>query len=343
MAFAASLNQGEKLSRVVRFHTTGGPEVLTLDDVDVAEPGPGEVRIETRALGLNRAEVMFRTGQYVVDPVFPSLIGYEAAGVIDAVGPQVSGLEVGDAVSVVPAFAMTDYGMHGEVVLAPARAVVKHAAELSWEAAAAAWMQFITAYGGLVDLAAVGQGDVVLINAASSSVGLAAIQVTKMMGGRPIALTRTSAKRDKLLEYGAERVLATSEDDVVAEVAELTSGAGARVIFDPVGGPDFATLTAAAASQGIILLYGALNSDPTPLPVMDVLGKHLTVRGYELFEITNDDEKLTRAVDFVNAGLASGELSPVIDARFVLDDIVQAYRYLEAGGQVGKVVVTVTQ
>ncbi|MEK8170655.1 alcohol dehydrogenase catalytic domain-containing protein [Streptomyces sp. M19] len=101
------------MNRVVRFHQTGGPEVLRLEEVPVPEPRPGEVLIRTRALGLNRAESMFRLGQYGIDPVFPSGIGYEAAGVVDALGDGVSGLRVGDAVSVVPSFTMGDYPMHG--------------------------------------------------------------------------------------------------------------------------------------------------------------------------------------------------------------------------------------
>lgn len=114
------------MHRVVRFHQTGGPEVLHLEEAPVPEPGPGEVLIRTRALGLNRAESMFRLGQYGTDPVFPSGIGYEAAGVVEALGDGVRGLSVGEAVSVVPSFTMTDYGVHGEAVLAPAHAVVAH-------------------------------------------------------------------------------------------------------------------------------------------------------------------------------------------------------------------------
>lgn len=329
------------MSRVVRFHEVGSADVLVLDDIEVPDPGPGEIRLRPHALGLNRAEVMFRSGQYTVSPIFPSLLGYEAAGEVDAVGPDVADIAVGDAVSVVPAFSMTDYGTHGELALVPARAVVKHSPKLSWEAAAAAWMQFVTAYGALVEIAGVSADDVVLINAASSSVGLAAIQMTRMLGGRPIALTRTSQKRDQLLAHDAEAVIATSEVDIAAAVEDLTGGAGARVIFDPVGGPDFAGLTAAASAHGIVILYGALSTDPTPLSVMDVLSKHLTIRGYELFEITKSDERLAKAIEFVNSGLASGALSPVIDATFSLDQIRDAYKYLEAGGQVGKVVVTV--
>ena len=299
------------------------------------------MRISTRALGLNRAEAMFRSGQYVTDPVMPSLIGYEASGVVDAVGPDVDHVEVGDRVSVIPAFSMTDYGVHGELVLAPSRAVVENPPTLSFEAAAAAWMQFITAYGGLVDLAGLSAGDTVVISAASSSVGLAAIQVANMVGARPVALTRSSAKTQRLLAAGAAAVIATAEEDVATRIGEVTDGAGARVVFDPVGGPEFGALTAAAATRAVLVVYGALSEDPTPLSLLDVLSKYLTIRGYQLFETTTDDEQLSAAIEFVMAGLRSGQLSPVIDTTFGLDEIVEAHRYLERGAQVGKIVVTV--
>ncbi|MFJ4921656.1 zinc-dependent alcohol dehydrogenase family protein [Streptomyces sp. NPDC088725] len=329
------------MNRTVRFHKTGGPEVLRLEDVPDPVPGQGEVLIRTRALGLNRAESMFRGGDYGVDPVFPSGIGYEASGEIEALGAGVTGLAAGDKVSIVPAFAMTDYVVHGELVVAPAHAVVIHPESLSWEEAASVWMMFITAYGGLVDLAGLRAGETVLIPAASSSVGIAAIQIARMVGARPVALTRTSAKRQPLLDAGADAVIATTEEDVVARVRDLTDGAGVRVIFDPVGGPALADLVAAAAPGATIVLYGRLDSEPAPLDVGAVLFKRLTIRGYELFEITLDEARRRKAVDFVRTGLAEGHLTAVIDATFPLDAVVDAHRHLEAGGQVGKVVVTV--
>ncbi|MCQ8190265.1 zinc-dependent alcohol dehydrogenase family protein [Streptomyces rugosispiralis] len=329
------------MSRAVRFHQTGGPEVLRLEEIPDPTPGTGEVLIHTRALGLNRAESMFRRGEYGIDPVFPSGLGYEAAGVIAAVGEGVTGFRVGQAVSVVPSFTMTDYPVHGEMVLAPAHAVVAHPERLSFEEAASVWMQFVTAYGGLVDIAGVRPGDTVLISAASSSVGLAAIQVAHKAGARAIALTRTGAKRQQLLDAGADAVIATSEEDIVARVRELTGGQGARVIFDPVGGPALADLVEAAAHEAVIVLYGVLDRGPAPLEVGTVLFKHLTLRGFELFEITTDDERRAAAVEYVREGLAKGELTPLIDRTFPLDAIADAHRHLEAGGQVGKIVVTV--
>ncbi len=140
---------------------------------------------------------------------------------------------------------------------------------------------------------------------------------------------------------GFKHVVATDEQDLVAEVRKLTADQGARVVFDPVGGPTVAKLTAAMAHRGILFQYGALSAEPTPLPLMDLLGKSLTIRGYVLFEVTLDAAQLKRAEQFVVNGLLSGKLSPVIAKTFPLDQIVEAHRYLESNVQIGKIVVTV--
>jgi NADPH:quinone reductase-like Zn-dependent oxidoreductase len=123
------------MARVVRFHKTGGPEVLKIEHLDVPPPGKGEVQIRVKALGLNRAESMFRRGEYIEQPDFPARIGYEAAGTVAAVGPGGEGFKVGDAVSTIPAFSMNQYGVYGELVSAPVHAVAHHPASLSWEQA----------------------------------------------------------------------------------------------------------------------------------------------------------------------------------------------------------------
>ncbi len=329
------------MSRAVRFNEVGPPDVLRVVDVDVPRPGKGQVRIRVKAIGLNRAEAMFRAGQYLEQPKFPAGLGYEAAGEIDEVGEGVEGFAVGDAVSVEPAFSLNEYGLNGEQVLAPAHAVVKHPASLSFVEAAASWMMYLTAYGALIDIAKLSAGDAVLIPAASSSVGIAAIQIANMVGATPIALTRRGAKRAQLLQLGAAHVIATEEQDLVSEALRITGGHGARVVFDPVGGPTLAKLAAATARLGIIFQYGALSPEPTPLPLFELLAKLLTIRGYVLFEVTGDPARLNAGKRFVVDGLARGALKPVIAKTFPLDDIVAAHRYLESNAQVGKIVVTV--
>ena len=329
------------MARIVRFHQTGGPEVLKIEQVEVPSPGPAEVRMKVKALGLNRAEVMFRSGRYLEQPTFPARLGYEAAGTVEALGQGVQGLKVGDAVSTVPSFSQNQYGVYGDTAIVPAGAIAKHPASLSWTEAAAVWMQYATAYGALIDIAGLKTADTLLIAAASSSVGIAAIQIARMVGARPVALTRRSSKRKPLLEIGAAEVIATEEQDLVAEAKRITGGKGARIVFDPVGGPTITKLTAAMAQSGTLFLYGALSTEPTPLPLFDVIGKSLTLRGYVLFEVTGDPQRLERAKKFIIDGLSAGNLKPVIAKTFPLEQIVEAHRYLESNQQIGKIVVTV--
>jgi NADPH:quinone reductase-like Zn-dependent oxidoreductase len=328
------------MSKIVRFHRTGGPEVLQIDELDIGEPKAGEVRMRVHAIGLNRAEAMFRAGGYLEAPQLPARLGYEASGRIEALGPGVTGFQVGDAVSTIPAFSMNQYGVYGDAAIVPAHAVAKHPAKLSWSEACSIWMQYLTAYGALVEPGGIAKGDAVIITAASSSVGLAAIQIVNHLGGVPIAATRTSAKRDALLGAGARHVIATQEQDLAAEVMRLTAGHGARVAFDPVCGPGVAAIADAMADGGTIYLYGALAPEPTPFPLFAALGKNLTLRGYTLFSVVGKPERLERAKRWVIEGLDAGWLKPIIARSFLLQDIAAAHRYLESNQQFGKVVVT---
>ncbi|MDE1190257.1 MAG: zinc-dependent alcohol dehydrogenase family protein [Pantoea sp.] len=329
------------MTKVVVFNRTGGPEVLEIVDVNVAAPAAGEVQIRVQAIGLNRAEIMYRTGQYVIEPEFPARLGYEAAGIVAAVGSDVTDFALGDKVSVIPSFMFNQYAMYGEVVNAPVHAVVKHPENLSFNAAAASWMMYVTAFGALIEYGNLKAGEHVVIRAASSSVGLAAIQIANMVGAIPIALTRTSEKRELLMQAGAAAVIATDEQEMEEAINHASAYQGINIVFDPVGGPDVARLTRVMAKNGLYFQYGALDSRDLQVPVFDILGKHLTLRGYELFEITTDAEKMARAKAFVTAGLRSGQLHPVIDKTFPLDQIADAQRYMESNGQVGKIVVTI--
>jgi NADPH:quinone reductase-like Zn-dependent oxidoreductase len=328
------------MSRTIKFVQAGGPEVLEFIEMEVPAPGPNEVRIKVKAIGINRADSMWRNDKYVESPIFPAGLGYDSAGVIDAVGKDVAGIAVGDAVSTIPAFSLNRYSTYGEVIIVPDHAVVKHPESLSFVEAASVWMMFLTAYGALVFDAQVKPGDFVMVPAASSSVGLAAIQIANYSGATPIALTRTSEKRQQLHEAGAAHVIVTQEQDMLAEVTRITEGNGARVIFDPVGGTDFPKLIAALTFQGVAYIYGALSEDSTPIPVLEMIRKMSTVKGYSIRLVTGDAERRKVAVEYVTKGLTSGALRPIIDRTFKFDEMVEVHRYLENSGQFGKIVVT---
>ena len=336
-----SSQTAKETARIVRFHRLGGAEVLELDELPLPQPGPGEVRLRVKAIGLNRAEVVFRKGQYLEQPKLPSTLGYEASGTVEAVGEGVEPSLVGQIRSTVPAFSMTKYGVYGEVAIVPASALAEYPEKLSFEEGASIWMQYFTAWGALCHFGKLAAGDFVVIPAASSSVGLAAIEITRAENATAIALTRTGAKRQELLDHGAHHVIATEEEDLVARIGEITGDKGARLVFDPVGGATFEKLAEAAAPQGTLFLYGALSREPTPLPVFAVLSKHLTVRGYTLFEITPDPALRAAGERYIYGKLQSGAFRPIIARTFPLTEIVEAQRYMESNQQIGKIVVTV--
>jgi NADPH:quinone reductase-like Zn-dependent oxidoreductase len=329
------------MSKTVLFDRLGGPEVMRLVDVEPGEPGPGEVRIRVEAIGLNRAEVLFRTGNYI-EPVrsFPGRLGNEAAGTVEAVGKGVTGFEPGQRISTIPAFSQNDYSVYGERAIVPASAVVHRPDGLSAVEGAAVWMPYVTAYGALVEVGGLRPGDTVVLNAASSGVGLAAIQVADRIGARPIAITRTEAKKVALLKEGAAEVIVTESGDATERVLAATGGRGAEIVFDAVAGPGVAELAKVVAADGLLLVYGALSGKPTPYPAIELGMPPLNMRTYTMLETVRDPERLRRAVAFVSSGLRSGAFRPVVDSTFELDQIVEAHRHLESNTQFGKIVVT---
>ncbi len=329
------------MPRIIRFHETGGPEVLKLEEVATQLPGPGEVRMRVQAVGLNRAEALFVRGHYLEQPKLPSRIGYEAAGVVEAVGTGVDTKWIGKKVATIPGFSMSENGVLGDECVVPVAVLGEYPAKLSVVEAAAIWMQYLTAWGALVHYGQVSQGDFVIIPAASSSVGLAAIQMVKAEKGIAIAATRTSAKKEELLALGADHVIATEEEDLVERVKEITAGKGARLSFDPVGGPFIEKLAEAASPLGIIFEYGWLSMEPTPFPFRAAMGKGLTVRGYTLREVRNDPALLTASKKYVYDRIEDGRFHPKVAKTFPIEKTVEAYQYLESNSQIGKVVITV--
>lgn len=335
-------------ARAVRLHRIGGPEVMQIDEVDVAEPASGELRLKIEAIGLNRAEAAYRAGQYFEQPQLPARLGYEAAGVVEAIGPGVTGFAIGDAVSTLPGFSMNRYGVYADHALVPAASVIKRPVGMSAVTSAAMWMAYLTAYGALVDIANVQRGAAVLITAASSSVGLAAIQIANVVGAVPIAVTRTTAKKAALLASGAQHVIVTDElkgeHTIATETQRITTKHGAALAFDPIGGTKIVGALAEAMSPGgMIILYGNLSGDAqnTVFPFGLAALRGLSLRAYLVFEVISNPARLTKAMEFINMHFATGALKPHIDRQFAFDDMIEAHRYMEANAQLGKLVVTV--
>ena len=328
------------MAKTVLVHELGGPEVLKIEDMDVGVPGEGEVRIRVQAIGLNRAEAMFRAGKYPIQPELPTKIGYEAYGAVKEIGPGVTGWKPGDAACVMPNFRLGTYGVWGEEAIVPVTSLIAPPPGLSPEECASIWMQYFTALA-IIEGARATVDDHVVIRAASSSVGLAAIQLANWAGAVSIAATRTNAKRDALLQHGAQHVVATEEQDYVEEVMRITNGKGARIVFDPVGGPFVEKLAESMSERGILFIYGGLSEQDTPYPHWQSAFKGLSIRGWIASEIWHHPHRFERHKNLIYQGLERGKLKPVISKTFPFDQIAEANRYLESNRQVGKIIVTV--
>ncbi|MFF5441755.1 zinc-dependent alcohol dehydrogenase family protein [Streptomyces achromogenes] len=326
-------------ARSVLFHEIGGPDVFTVEETVLPAPGPDEVLVRVEALGLNRAEAMLRSGTYFYQPALPgSRNGYEAAGVVTAAGPEVTAFAPGDPVLSAANFRLDTHGVYGDHVLLPQSALVPRPAGLDAVTAAAVWLTYTTAYGALVERGRLAAGHRVLITGASSGVGTAAIQVARRAGAVPIATTRTEAKRQALLDLGAEHVIVTGREEVTEETRRLTGGRGADLVLDAIGGPYLRELGAAAAEDALLISYGWLSERPTELPMQ----WPLTVHGYNNLILTGSPEGRHRAVHYLASGLADGTLRPVIGEVFDgLERMADAHRLMESNTHTGKIVVRV--
>ena len=202
-------------------------------------------------------------------------------------------------------------------------------------------MPFLTAYGALVYYGRLTANDTALITAASSSVGIAAIQVAKTCGARVIANTRHSNKKGAISKFGADYVIATEEENLVKNVEAITKGKGSRIVFDPIAGPMLEQLCSVTSNHGTIFEYGALHTMKTEYPLMPILAKSLTITGYQVLDFVTNTTRFAKAKKYILEGISSGQLKPVIDRTFPLSEIVEAHRYMESNLQCGKIVITV--
>jgi NADPH:quinone reductase-like Zn-dependent oxidoreductase len=339
------------MPRIVRFNETGGPEVLKLYDERLQHPGEGEVRLKIEAMGLNRAEIMFRDGKYAADPVFPSRIGIEGSGTIDALGAGVSGFNLGDKVAAIPflswdkwnnwtAESVMRYGIYGESAIVPAYTVAPNPENISMIEAAAIWCQYLTAWGGIISYAKLSSDDIALITAASSSAGLGGLQIAKLAGAMTIAVTRTAGKKQFLLDAGADHVVVTDDEDLRERVMEITEGRGFTVAYDSVGGEFMADLIAAVQPCGTIVNYGNLRTEPINVAILPMLVKRLNIKFHSLFDTMRIPEERECGIKYVLDNVTSGALKVIVDKTFTLDHIADAHRYMETNAQMGKIVVT---
>jgi NADPH:quinone reductase-like Zn-dependent oxidoreductase len=326
------------MPRVVVFDEFGGPDVMHVVEEPAVKPAAGEIRVRIEAFAVNPLDQMMRSGASPAPVPLPhARLGIEGTGVIDALGPEVIGLEIGDPVILTAIPDANVRGSYAEYTTVPAGRVIARPTGLAITEAAAIWVAYSTAYGALVEKAGMRPGDHVLITAASGGVGRAAMQIANQIGAVPIAVTRHTAKKDDLLAAGAATVIATDQMDVAEVVRRHTGGAGADIVLDLVTGPGQQDLLEAARPDGTLVAAGFLDPRPTPVPA----STPLTIFHYRSFEHTLDDIVVKRMAAFLNAGVRLGALRPAIDKVFTLDDVTEAHRHLEKGLHAGKIVVTV--
>jgi NADPH:quinone reductase-like Zn-dependent oxidoreductase len=330
------------MSKVITFDRTGNTEVLQLKERSIPEPKTGEVLVKINASALNRADILYLQGGYAYAPQFPSMIGAEAVGVIEKVGSEVNSFSVGDRVSILSNTNMIANGTHAEHTVVPVNTIIPAPEMLDDVSAAALWVACLTAYGVFVEDANLQPGQTAVITASSSSSGIAGIQVVKDLGGLAIATTRTSKKKQQLLDVGADYVIATEEEDVTARILEITQGKGANVIFDPIGGDMLAKLAAATAKGGNIYEYGVLESGSLAttltMPLFYLVSKRLQF--FSLLDLLEDPARLEKGDRWVREALKRGIVKPIVDRVFKLDETVAALSYMESNNHFGKIVVT---
>jgi NADPH:quinone reductase-like Zn-dependent oxidoreductase len=330
--------------KAVVFQTLGGPEVLEIVSREINPPGPGEVRVRVTSVGLNRADLLFVQGRYFQKATLPSRVGMEPAGVVERVGAERVGegprWQPGDRVGVLPSsFDLSAQGGLAEYVTVLAKCLVPTPASLDDRDAAALWMQYLTVWGALRVTAPIESGNFVVITAASSSVGLAAIECVKMFGAIPIATTTSAGKVARLMEHGAAHVINMKDDDYPARIKEITAGQGVHVVFDAVGGPGMSEHVRACRQGGVILLYGLLDTRPMDFAPGLLIGKQLRLIGYTIRSLQENPAALARAVSEIGEAVTTGRLRPVVDRRFPLSEVRAAFEHMASNQQFGKLIV----
>jgi NADPH:quinone reductase-like Zn-dependent oxidoreductase len=327
--------------RAAWFEGLGDPSIMTIIDVPARDPGPDEVQIRVTSAGLNRADANYRRGRYLVKSPGRTRSGFEGAGVVTAVGANVTAVRVGDRVGVLPSsFDVVRDGACAESMTVAAWGVVPTPVSVSDRDAGSIWMQCLTAWGALVEIAEIGTGDWVVVPAASSSIGIAAIQLCRAVGAKVIATTTSRDKVEALRRFAPDAIIDTRSEPYVDRVLALTDGRGARVIFDPIYGPIVNDHIKAACREAIVFVYGALAATPLTLALGGMLRKQIRLQGFTLGPLLDDPARRARAVREIGALLESGAFTPVVDSYFPLDQIVDAHRHLEANRHIGKIVVT---
>ncbi len=320
--------------RAVQVDRFGGPDVMQLVDFPLPEPGPDEVMIEVRAAGVNRIDLLLRSGRHHTPPNLPFVPGREASGIVKKLGPEVSGIRADTAVAAL----VGRPGAYAEFMSVPARKVVPMPEGLDWASAASLPTAWLTAWYGLHHLARVKEGEIVLVHAAASGVGDAAVQIAKHLGARVIATAGSDEKVAWALANGADWGLNYEREDVLAETSRVTEGRGVQVVLDAVGGRMFALSLKAVGSRGRVVALANVSLEDSVINTRDFYPKNATVYGFQMSRLLEEGYDPRPDLAALMGLLASGILRVHVDRVFPLAAAPEAHAYLEERRNRGKVV-----
>jgi len=318
--------------KAVRVHKNGGPEVLTVDEIPIPDPKPGEVRVKIEAIGLNFIDIYQRTGLYPIPT--PFTLGSEAAGVVDAVGEGVTEVKKGDRV----AYSMV-LGAYAEFSIVPAWRIAPLPAKVDAKSAATLMLQGMTAHYLARSTYPLKKGDTALIHAAAGGVGLLLIQIAKQAGAMVIGTVSTEAKAQLARETGADYVILYTQNDFLSEVKKLTENRGVHVVYDSVGQSTFEKSLDCLRPRGMLVLFGQSSGPVSAFDPAKLAGKgSLFLTRPSLAHYTLDRGELLQRANELFDWIASGKLKLRIEKTFSLGDAAQAHRELEGRKTTGKVI-----
>jgi len=315
------------MAQAVKFHATGGPDVMRLEEVAVGNPGPGQARVRHAAVGLNFADTYFRAGLYPVP--LPNGIGVEAAGVVEAVGPGVTSVIPGDRVTYT-GFINT-LGAYSTERIIPAAPLIRLPEGISCETAAAMTMRGLTAAYLMRRIWPLRTGDTVLLHAAAGGVGLIVAQWAKILGLRVIGTVSTPEKAIVARKHGCDHVIEYTREDIAARVREITDGAGVAVVYDSVGKDTFAASLDSLKRRGLLVCVGTASGPVPPIDAtqLAIKGSVFVTRPALADYIADPAEKNALASELFGH-VASGRIRIEINQRYRLEDAAQAHRDLES-------------
>lgn len=315
------------MARAVRFHEIGGPDVLRYEDVEVGDPGPGQVRVRHAAVGLNYADTYFRNGTYPVP--LPSGMGVEASGVVTARGPDVTSVSVGDRVTYTGF--LDTLGAYSTERLIPATALIRLPDSISFETAAAMTMRGLTAAYLMRRIHSFEKGDAILLHAAAGGVGLIVCQWARLLGLHVIGTVSTRAKADVARAHGCDHTIDYSHEDVAGRVRALTGGKGVSVVFDSVGKDTFMGSLDSLARRGLMVCLGTASGPVPPFdPALLARKGSLFLTRPALADYIADPAEKAALAGELFGHVGSGRIKVEINQRYALEDAVQAHRDLES-------------